>query len=439
MKYAFRIGLCCALQLMIFQAPINAQINWTKDANNPVLRRDTVIANLPNDIYAISDCWVLKEGATFKMWYTCGGLNYPADTLMRARICYCESADGANWTKYANNPVMDVSYSGGWDSIGVETVTVIIDSSANANERYKMWYAGQYFNSYRYDIGYAFSADGITWTKYPQPVLMVGSATEWDNGFLEGPSVIKENGIYKMWYCGYDATADGSGTDGEANVGYATSPDGITWTKYSGNPVCATTPGWDSVYVQDPHVIKTGNTYYMWYGGHDDQGYGQEVGYAWSSDGITWIKSPSNPVLTLGASISWDANTASFPSVINDNGVYRMWYTGKDVEPLPVGSLNYYWEIGYAYDSTFSAVYETTDGKAQVQIYPNPACGDISMLSNKIISDIAVFNATGEQIHSQTNNSTSSVTIPLSDKAAGIYYVRYTIEGITYSSSLLRQ
>ncbi len=46
-------------------------------------------------------------------------------------------------------------------------------------------------------------------------------------------------------------------------------------------------------------------------------------------------------VLTLGASNSWDANTASFHSVLNDNGVFRMWYAGKDVDPLPSGSLDY--------------------------------------------------------------------------------------------------
>jgi len=40
----------------------NAQENWVKYPNNPVLKRDTVVANLPNDLIAISDCWVIKEG-----------------------------------------------------------------------------------------------------------------------------------------------------------------------------------------------------------------------------------------------------------------------------------------------------------------------------------------------------------------------------------------
>jgi predicted GH43/DUF377 family glycosyl hydrolase len=163
-----------------------SQTNWTKDPDNPVLQRDTVIDNLPNDLIAISDCWVMKEGVTYKMWYTCGGINYPADSLLRSRLCYAESLDGLIWTKYEGNPILDVSYTEGWDSLGVETASVIIDDLAPESERYKMWYAGQYFNSYRYDLGYAISPDGINWTKHPNPVISVGIESEWDNGFLEG-------------------------------------------------------------------------------------------------------------------------------------------------------------------------------------------------------------------------------------------------------------
>lgn len=326
------------------------QENWIKYGNEPVLKRDTVISNLPNDLIAISDCWVEKEGGIYKMWYTCGGINYPADTLLRSRLCYATSTDGIVWNKHAGNPILDVSYTGGWDSLGVETACIIIDSIAPLSERYKMWYAGQYFNDYRYDIGYAVSADGIIWTKHPNPVLEVGVSSQWDNGFLEGPTVIKDGSLFKMWYCGYDASVDGHPTDGHANIGYATSVDGITWVKYSLNPVLITgINSWDSIYVQDPHVIKQNGVYHMWFGGGSTPNlYDQQVGYASSLDGINWVKSLSNPVLERGGVGDWDATIASFPSVMNDNGVYKMWYTGKDVDPLPFNSLDYFWEIGYA-------------------------------------------------------------------------------------------
>ncbi|MCU0435609.1 MAG: T9SS type A sorting domain-containing protein [Bacteroidia bacterium] len=406
--------------------PLFAQTIWTKDASNPVLRRDTVYANLPNDIFAISDGWVVKEGATYKMWYTCGGINYPTDTLLRARQCYATSVDGINWIKYSGNPVLDVSYTGGWDSLGIETPSVIIDSTAPPAERYKMWYAGAYFNSYRYDIGYAYSSDGINWTKYPNPVLQVGMPAEWDNGFLEGPSVIKEGGIYKMWYCGYDAIGDGNGTDGKANIGYATSPDGITWTKSSSNPIITTGINtWDSIYVQDPHVMKQGNLYYMWYGGGADPSFGQQVGFATSSDGINWTKSNANPVLTSGIAGEWDANTASFPSVLNDGGMYKMWYTGKDVDPLPVNSLNYYWEIGYA-TAPITGINEIrNDDNSFITVFPNPFSSSATIEADKNLHNatLTVYNLLGQKVIQINNINGQTYSLSRGNLESGHYFV----------------
>ncbi len=418
------IILIAAIGLNIFQ--LSAQTNWTKYGNGPVLKRDTVIADLPHDLYAISDCWVMKEGNTYKMWYTCGGLNYPADSIMRSRLCYSTSLDGITWTKYSSNPILDVSYTGGWDSLGVETATVIIDSAAPSSEKYKMWYAGQYFNSYRYDIGYAFSADGVNWTKHPSPVLQVGTSTQWDNGFIEGPSVIKDGNTYKMWYCGYDATVDGSGTDGKANIGYATSTDGINWIKNTNNPILsAGVNSWDSMSVQDPHVIKQGAIYYMWFGGNNIQGYGQSVGYATSNDGINWVESSQNPVLTKGNVGAWDANTASFPSVLNDNGIYKMWYTGKDVDPPPTGLLNYYWEIGYATSPATGIDENSNSNNKQIILFPNPTQNalNIEVAFDLKNAELKIYNEFGQLEKSISNLNARKIKFETLDLPNGLYFL----------------
>lgn len=321
------------------------QNTWQKDEANPVLKRGEPYAY---DFYVISDCWVLYHEGQYKMWYTGGGAVLPDETL-RSRICYATSADGINWVKHAGNPVMDVS-ANAWDSLGVETASVIIDENAAPNQRYKMWYAGQTLNDYKYEIGYAYSADGITWNKHGTPVVLVGDANSWDNCFLEGPSVMKDGSIYKMWYAGYDCVVNGQSTDGQVNIGYATSSDGITWTRHENNPVLtATSNTWDKIYVQDPHVIKYNNAYHMWYGGADvSDNYFQQTGYAYSVDGIHWEKSEHNPVLKRGTAGQWDANTSSFPSVLIKDDNLHLWYTGKDVEPLPAWPAPYFWDLGYA-------------------------------------------------------------------------------------------
>lgn len=434
MKTKLLIGLVLLCQLA------NAQTSWTKYAGNPVLRRDTIIANLPNDLIVISDCWVIKEDTTYKMWYTAGGINYPADTLLRSRICYATSADGISWTKYPGNPVLDVSYTGGWDSLGVETVSILIDSLAPPTEKYKMWYAGQYFNSYRYDIGYAYSADGINWTKHTNPVLQVGASSEWDNGFLEGPSVIKDAGIYKMWYCGYDAVVDGNGTDGRANLGYATSTDGINWTKYAGNPILTTgTNTWDSIHVQDPHVIKESGVYYMWYGGGaSDTYYDQQVGFATSLDGINWTKSNANPVLTRGSAGSWDAILSSFPSVINDGGIYKMWYTGRDVDPIPASvSLNYYWELGYAIAPITSIVYIGNNNA--ITIFPNPFSAEAILQTDNPLHNatLTVYDIFGQTVKQINNISGQTITFNREGLASGVYFIDLVQDNQTITTNRL--
>ena len=235
--------------------------NWVKVASPVITKGEPYVS----DFYAISDCWVLNDNGTYKMWYTGGGAVYP-DTILHSSIHYATSSDGIHWQKYNQNPVLDINASG-WDSLGVETVSVIIDEQAMPSQRYKMWYAGQTINDYRYDIGYAYSSDGIQWVKHSQSVIMVGQSGEWDNLFLEGPSVIKENDGYKMWYAAFDVDVNGQISDNKVCIGYATSTDGVTWVKYSGNPVMVPDgTGWDGVYMQDPHVIKYNNSYHMWYG-----------------------------------------------------------------------------------------------------------------------------------------------------------------------------
>ncbi len=298
--------------------------------------------------------------------------------------------------------------------------------SAPENERYKMWYAGQYFNSYRYEIGYACSPDGINWTKHGSPVLQVGAASEWDNGFLEGPSVIKEGSLYKMWYCGYDATVDGTGTDGQANIGYATSMDGINWTKHINNPVMTVDLGsWDAVYVQDPHVIKDGDTYAMWYGGNDADGYGQQVGFATSPDGITWSKSGLNPVLERGDITAWDANTASFPSVIKEDNRYEMWYTGKDVAEALPNQLDYYWEIGYA-TSLISGTHEIIHaGDGFITLSPNPVQNILHMQMPAELKDagLKIFNTSGQIEIGISGINGRNVHIETARLKNGLYFV----------------
>ena len=215
------------------------------------------------------------------------------------------------WTKAAGNPVMNTGAAGAWDDRYVFAPSVILDGST-----YKMWYRGAMATGG--GIGYATSQDGLVWTKHGStPVLSPGAAGNWDSNGVSFPTVIKDGTTYKMWYTGLDASGIG-------RVGYATSLDGIVWTKYAGNPVLGVgdAGSWDSTYIGMTSVIKTGTTYKLWYRGGSATG--GALGYATSPDGLAWAK--HDPAIT-GGSGGWDT-TPYHPEVIFDGNVYHMWYSG---------------------------------------------------------------------------------------------------------------
>src|SRR3989344_6498233 len=69
------------------------------------------------------------------------------------------------------------------------------------------------------------------------------------------------------------------------------------WTKSSNNPVLSLGPNsWDNQTVFQPSVLYLNNQYYMWYSGYNGSRF--QIGYATSTDGISWTKNQSNPVLS---------------------------------------------------------------------------------------------------------------------------------------------
>ena len=354
----------CLVAVIILLFSCNKENNktfdlWGKYSGNPILSKSNKIFGdrVDWDYFCAADCSVLKDGDTFKMWYTGSGQT-EIDGVIRVRIGYAYSTDGINWVKYENNPVLEPTPNE-WDCVGIETVSVIIDDDAPLSERYKMWYAGIGESSGGlYKFGYAYSTDGINWIKYENnPILEAGLSNSWESGSPEGPTVIKDDdGLFKMWYGGLDTVNNGQPTDYRSNIGYAWSVDGKSWEKYPDNPVLLTGDWgeWDAAVIQDPFVMKIDGIYYMWYSGFPEwleiEGMTGvfQIGLAYSSDGITWTKSGNNPILTHGTNGAWDAAMVGFPSVITVNDELYMYYTGINTLYLPQFPNPYNWDIGLA-------------------------------------------------------------------------------------------
>jgi predicted GH43/DUF377 family glycosyl hydrolase len=240
------------------------------------------------------------------------------------------AASPAKWIRYASNPILSQGAVGSWESTCIYTHCIINDSGI-----FKMWYGGSTKAYMDEKIGYATSNDGKSWTKYAgNPVMGNGSFGSWDGASIGSMCVIKDDSTYKMWYYGNNGTV--------GRIGYATSDDGINWTKYAGNPVMGIGAGgaWDSNEIGPNCVIKDNDEYKMWYGG--SEGNHSQVGYANSSDGINWTRYANNPVLKIGASGAWDDDNVGYFCAVNVSGMFHGWFGGDS---------GTYWGIGYANSS----------------------------------------------------------------------------------------
>jgi len=313
--------------------PYYSNNTWTKYGGTPVM---TAGSSGSWDESGVSQPTLLRA-SPYAMWYA--GWN----TSDVESIGYATSNYGINWTKYASNPVLIPGTSGKWDDYGVYGPSVIKDGST-----YKMWYAGFSYANSLAQIGYATSTDGITWTKYSgNPVLTKGSSVDFDANGATHPSIIKDGSTYKMWY-------GGKSKSGWWQIGYATSPDGITWTKYSGNPVVTygSSGSWNYWGVDSPSVVKDGSTYHMLFIGLKSKNEGA-IGYATSTDGINWTEDPSNPQFSK----SWEdfeSINVGHPSLLKDSNesVFEAYYRGKNSSPT--------WAIGYGAASSLDINTSTT-------------------------------------------------------------------------------
>ncbi|MCS6956605.1 MAG: hypothetical protein NZM02_02040, partial [Patescibacteria group bacterium] len=90
------------------------------------------------------------------------------------------------------------------------------------NNKFKMWFVNN-FNS-KWNIDYLESTDGINWIKpLDNPVLL----SDVDEVEIMGPSVIKVNNVYHLWYFSL------KNNDSKYFVRYAFSYDGLNWNKNS--------------------------------------------------------------------------------------------------------------------------------------------------------------------------------------------------------------
>jgi hypothetical protein len=235
----------------------------------------------------------------YRMWYWDVGTLYDVSA-----IGYTESPDGVSWYNYQSCqngavPIVsgvhpewnrgsygpcDVLYNPGASNTGTDwTFTMYYDGTTGGDEA----------------IGLGFSSDGITWTGYDadsdgkaDPVLSgTYDAGEWDYNYVSRATIIKNaDDDYEMWYSGGHGHMD-------HGIGYATSSDGIHWTRDVNNPIFHKDDGvaWRDSRTYCPAVLKDGSSYKMWFAGKDKETDDYSIGYATAAPPVVEVEIDIKP------------------------------------------------------------------------------------------------------------------------------------------------
>lgn len=245
-------------------------INWEEVSSDPVF----TTAEVEYAVVSVhAGSLVLDDDGTWMLFfYAYQNSDYTRDIFIGRATA---DALAGPWTPDSDF-IISPGSEGSWDDISVSMPNVL-----RTDDEWLMYYTGT-GSAGPSKIGLATSSDGVTWTKYDDPVtteeafaesdpVLVGEQdaqnnTRWEFNRVMHPLVIPTEDGFSMVY---------SGTGG---LGLANSEDGIHWDKYMNNPIfkISETPTNALVITRMVHVE---DTYYLYFEARRSGGSGQTTIY----------------------------------------------------------------------------------------------------------------------------------------------------------------
>jgi len=206
------------LTLLFFTHSVHAQ-EFQAYEHNPIVKKNASHhgATMP---------FVLKVQDTYSLWYS-------ADSGSDYRIMRMQSSNGLDW--YEKKDTNVTSRHNASDPF----VTY-------ENNVYTLYFASSNYGPI--SLWESKSTDGVTFNLNEEKEILK-SEVKWEGEHLSCPSVIKDNGLYYLFYSGSGVPFWG--------IGLATSTDGHTWQKCQNNPFI--------VSGASEHIVKYSGIYYLFF------------------------------------------------------------------------------------------------------------------------------------------------------------------------------
>ena len=164
------------------------------------------------------------------------------------------------------------------------------------------------------------------WTRLSAEPILSPGGDGFESAGTFNPAVVEKDGKFVMLYRAQDR-------GGKSSLGYATSSDGVHFTKRSEPVLESEAPYEKGGGVEDPRLQKFGETYYLTYTGYNNVDGGgsdhkdAQLCLATSKDLIHWDrKGVVMPSYKGKWNVKWTKSGAIVPEKIN--GKYWMYYLG---------------------------------------------------------------------------------------------------------------
>jgi hypothetical protein len=226
-----------------------------------------------DDSGAMPSCIVNHEGRKYLFYI---GWNIGVTVSYRNSVGLAVSDDGGlTFKRMFDGPVVDRTRD---EPYFCASPFALIDDDG----KWKLWYASSTGWTVvhetpepLYQIKYAESANGINWIRNNTTCIEYTFEGEAN----ARPTVIKDNGLYRMWYCFRGSVDYRTDKDQSYRLGYAESVDGIRWERLDHLVgIERSEEGWDSVMMAYPFVYEHRGVKYVLYNGN---GFGETgIGYA---------------------------------------------------------------------------------------------------------------------------------------------------------------
>ena len=275
---------------------------------------------------------VIRMGDRYLMYYSACGIDektqsgdVPGARMAKWCASIAESADLVNWRRVGDLVVEGAPFKEGWMAPAVRKLDGKVHLFAQ-NPVPGAVVDDPFMNQ---AIWHATSDDGIHFVLAPgNPMFKANN--KWSTGRAIDAEVWKAGDRLMLSYASRDKETGKRQIMGLASAPYGSDYSAEEWTDLSvDKPLFVPEMPWEMNCLEAATVVKRKGIWYMFYAGafnHERQ----QIGLAWSADGVHWQRWRETPVFAHGADGSWNAWESGHPGVFqDDDGQVYLFFQGK--------------------------------------------------------------------------------------------------------------